>query len=278
MINLNIKIPHYSKLKDRKLLIDDQLKKIKNSKINYIIEFYEKYNKEEINDSIINQFFDLNLREWNRRAKISIQKNTSVKRKITNGEMSLIMKSLHIWKKIVDNNIEYCLIVEDDSCFVDNFTNKYLECINNFPSDWDIIFINLEYISESDNIKPVFKDVKSRRVYNKRKNIKKIDTKLVNLNKELNKHMSNNYFTLITNGQKWKYGYGYIIKKETAAQFYKTLIRKKCVLPIDMEIGYLIEKHKLKSYFYNQNLIYQNLFINSSLSPKRRLARKGLLK
>ena len=27
-----------------------------------------------------------------------------------------------------------------------------------------------------------------------------------------------------------------IIKKETADQFYKTLIRKKCVLPIDMEI------------------------------------------
>ena len=37
----------------------------------------------------------------------------------------------------------------------------------------DIIFINLEYLSESDNIKPFFKDVKSKRVYNKRKNIKK---------------------------------------------------------------------------------------------------------
>ena len=277
MNKLNLKIPHYCKLKDRKKLIDNQLIKIKNKNVIYNVEFYLKYDKEEIDDKIINEFFDLNLKEWNRRAKISIQKNTSVKRKITKGEMSLIMKSLNIWKNIINDNLDFCLIVEDDTCFIDDFTNKYLDCINNFPNDWDIIYINLEYVTDNE-VKPIFKDVKSRRIYNKRKNIKEIDTKLVNLNKEINKNKSNEHFTLITHGQKWKYGYGYIIKKETAEKFYKTLIRKKCVLPIDMEIGYLIEKHKLKCYFYNQNLVYQNLQIKSSLSPKRRLARKGLLK
>jgi glycosyl transferase family 25 len=56
----------------------------------------------------------------------------------------------NVWKHIVDNNIEYALILEDDACFDKNFFEK----LNLFwkevdDNEWDGIFLNA---SESINI------------------------------------------------------------------------------------------------------------------------------
>jgi glycosyl transferase family 25 len=57
----------------------------------------------------------------------------------------------NIWKYIIENNLEYALILEDDACFDKSFFRK----INQFSEDvddpeWDAIFLNA---SESIEIK-----------------------------------------------------------------------------------------------------------------------------
>ena len=278
MTELFIKIPHYSKLSERKEIMEKEYTKLKNNNndVTYNIEIYEDYNKEDINNDIIKKYFDSNLREWNKRIIISEQKKTSFKRKITIGEKSLIMKSINLWKNIIDNNIDFCLIVEDDVHYVEDFTKKYLDCLKNIPDDWDIFYVNLEYIDKNEK-KRNFRNKKDKLLYNSRKSIKENNSKQLEENKKLNPKKSNDYFTLITQGPKWHAGYGYVIKNSTAKLFYDTLIRKKCALPIDAEIGYLIQKHKLNSYFLNFNLVYHNFIVDSSLAHERYLARKGKL-
>ena len=148
MPELFIKIPHYSKFNERKKIMEEEYNKLKNNNndVTYNIQIYEDYNKEDINDDIVKKYFDQNLREWNNRIIISEQKKTSFKRKITIGEKSLIMKSINLWKNIIDNNIDFCLIVEDDVHYVEDFTKKYLDCLKNIPDDWDIFYVNLEYV------------------------------------------------------------------------------------------------------------------------------------
>jgi len=279
MQEIFIKIPHYSKLVERKKLMEVEHEKLINNKFNlkYNIEIYEKYDKEELNDEIINKYFNLNLNEWNRRVVISEQRKTNFKRKITMGEKSLIMKSINLWKSIIDNNINECLIIEDDVNLIENFSKNYLECKKNIPDDWDIIYINLEYLNEDDNKEKYFSSRREKVLFNTIKTLKKSNTDILNENKIINKEKCNDYFTLITKGKKWFMGSGYIINQKTARKFYDTITKEKSVLPIDAEIGYLIEKLNLNCYWLNFNLLYHNFTIDSSLSHERYLARKGKL-
>ena len=272
---IHIKIPHYTKLENRMKLMEIEHDKIKNEDVNYDIKIMKKFDKEELTDEIKNKYILNNLLEWNRRLIISNQEKTGYKRHLTNGEISLIIKSINIWKDIIDENNEFCLIVEDDVHFVDNFTEKYLNSLNKVPEDWDILYVNLEYLKEEDKNRKEFSTRKEKILFNNRLKIIKSVKDKVNENKIINKEKSNEYFTLITKGSKWFMGSGYVIKKNTAKLFYENVIKNKCALPIDQEIGYLIEKFNLNSYWLNFNLVKHNFIIDSALSHERYLARKG---
>lgn len=52
------------------------------------------------------------------------------------------MSHIKTWKKIVENNIQYSLILEDDFNFKNNFVNDFNELMRNTPKNFDLLFLN----------------------------------------------------------------------------------------------------------------------------------------
>lgn len=57
------------------------------------------------------------------------------------------MSHIKTWKKIVENNIEYSLILEDDFNFKNNFINDLNELMRNTPKNFDILFLNKNFFT-----------------------------------------------------------------------------------------------------------------------------------
>lgn len=53
---------------------------------------------------------------------------------------------IKLWEKIVNENIEKALILEDDFIFKDDFLNKFNKIIENTPIDYDMIFLTSNFI------------------------------------------------------------------------------------------------------------------------------------
>lgn len=45
------------------------------------------------------------------------------------------------WEYIVENNIDRCLILEDDAIFIDDFSSKLEKVMKDVPSDWDVLLL-----------------------------------------------------------------------------------------------------------------------------------------
>lgn len=52
------------------------------------------------------------------------------------------MSHIKTWKKIVEDNIEYSLILEDDFNFKNNFLKDFNELMINIPDNFDLLFLN----------------------------------------------------------------------------------------------------------------------------------------
>lgn len=62
---------------------------------------------------------------------------------LNNGQKCCAQSHINIWRHIIENNLEYALILEDDACF----DKKWLEKINLFfnenqDQEWDGLFLN----------------------------------------------------------------------------------------------------------------------------------------
>jgi GR25 family glycosyltransferase involved in LPS biosynthesis len=53
---------------------------------------------------------------------------------------------INIWKRIIKEGINKCLILEDDFILVDNFLNKFNNIIKKSPSEYDILFLSSNII------------------------------------------------------------------------------------------------------------------------------------
>lgn len=49
---------------------------------------------------------------------------------------------IKLWEKIVKENIQYSLILEDDFIFKDNFINNFNELMKNVPKKFDVLYLN----------------------------------------------------------------------------------------------------------------------------------------
>ena len=49
---------------------------------------------------------------------------------------------INIWKRIIKEGINKCLILEDDFILVDNFLNKFNNIIKKSPAEYDILFLS----------------------------------------------------------------------------------------------------------------------------------------
>jgi glycosyl transferase family 25 len=62
-------------------------------------------------------------------------------KKLRVGEIGCFITHLRLYKKMIDNNIESILIMEDDAIFCDSFINKFTLIENELESNQNIIFI-----------------------------------------------------------------------------------------------------------------------------------------
>lgn len=111
---MKIFVLHYSKLVDRKKSILAQFQK--NNITDY--EFIEKYDKDEITDNECS-LFDINYKK---------------------STMSLTLKHFYVYK-LIEENYENALILEDDVILCDNFTDILHKYITQLPKDYDMLFI-----------------------------------------------------------------------------------------------------------------------------------------
>lgn len=44
-------------------------------------------------------------------------------------------------KKIIDLNLDYCLILEDDVVFCEDFEKKFNKVLSELPTDWDMLYL-----------------------------------------------------------------------------------------------------------------------------------------
>lgn len=62
---------------------------------------------------------------------------------LNDGQKGCSQSHINIWRYIVENKIEYSLILEDDACFDLNWKEKLDEfCKQNTDNEWHMIFLN----------------------------------------------------------------------------------------------------------------------------------------
>lgn len=101
------------------------------------VKWMEHPNKNEITEDMINT---LTIQSPSYTSGILVHPSRIVLRK---GLISCTYKHYLCLKDIIENNYEYAVIMEDNIYFKDNIPNlinKYIEQLNQYYSDWDILF------------------------------------------------------------------------------------------------------------------------------------------
>ena len=107
--HLPIFITHYTKLTDRKKFMLEQLKKH-----NIKATFISNYDKEDLTQDDKSMFNQNSLKD---------------------SEISLMCKHFYVYRHMIDNNIEYAIILEDDALIYDNFINNIVSYFKQLPPD-----------------------------------------------------------------------------------------------------------------------------------------------
>lgn len=132
---VNIFIVHYKKLIDRKKYLQEKLK-------NYNIYFIDEYDREFVDKYDKIYFKNKNL--WKERVD-GIYKDDIKYRDLKNSEVCNYLSHLKAYKKILENNLEYAIILEDDVIINDDFDINLNDLINNIPKDYDCIFFGSSF-------------------------------------------------------------------------------------------------------------------------------------
>lgn len=75
--------------------------------------------------------------------------------KLTYGQLGCSLSHVNIYKKMVDEDIEMALILEDDCIFNDNLKN-FNKYYNSLPKDWDMIYVGYLRSNVRPNIDNIF--------------------------------------------------------------------------------------------------------------------------
>lgn len=132
-------ITHYTKLRDRKKYILEELHRIGISDI----ELIEKYDKEDLTKEIIDKYYSTNKKEFEEAAQIT--KNHcggGEYRILKDSEISLMIKHVYALMQLSQSIDDYAMILEDDCIFAAWISNKVIEkIVETAPEDWDVIVI-----------------------------------------------------------------------------------------------------------------------------------------
>jgi GR25 family glycosyltransferase involved in LPS biosynthesis len=124
----HIYICHYSRLVERKLVIQDQLNNfgIKEN----LYTFIENYDKDTLDKEEIKKEYPLIFNLTKRDGRY-----------LRSSEISLALKHCYIIKDAINKNYNTILILEDDAILDNNFFNQYEEYIKELPENWDIFWL-----------------------------------------------------------------------------------------------------------------------------------------
>jgi GR25 family glycosyltransferase involved in LPS biosynthesis len=146
--------------------------------------------------------------------------------RLSDSEISVFLHHIECYKKIVECNYDYALILEDDAILVDKFYIKLQKYIHDMPNDWSML-----YLGEGNFTFP-------KKVFNKFK-------RLVNIFRKPD--------------YAFKYMDGYIIKNTTCNKFIQQF--NNANEPINMAIDHylhnFINTNSLKTFIGEPQLTYQ---------------------
>jgi len=66
------------------------------------------------------------------------------------GAVGCYLSHASLWEMVVNQNLDHCLIFEDDVVFEPDFVEKYNKVINYIPSDTDIFFLDISWCEKSE--------------------------------------------------------------------------------------------------------------------------------
>ena len=78
---------------------------------------------------------------------------------LTPGAIGCAMSHQAIYKKIVNENINRCLILEDDITFIEDFQNKLNNLEKEITDDFDLFFLGYHRVSQYDTINFISKNI-----------------------------------------------------------------------------------------------------------------------
>jgi len=144
--NIRTVFLHCKLLKDRKKSILKQTEFF-NFK-NYSI--YEDYDVVDLNDNIINEYYDKSqtIKKLQEGYGIQISSFNELHKK----QISLNMKFGKCFELLSTYNDEYFLVLEDDVIFCENFVEKFYDHLKRCPKDWDVIYLGNGINLIPDNI------------------------------------------------------------------------------------------------------------------------------
>lgn len=128
-------IIHYTKLKERKDFIDYQLKDVD---INF--EYITNFDKDLLTNKIIDEYYEKCPKSYHEKTKNLWSRQDSRYKELNLSEISCNLKHIEALKKasLLD---ESSLIIEDDCCFVDGYSEKIKNIKSELPEDWDVVFL-----------------------------------------------------------------------------------------------------------------------------------------
>lgn len=59
------------------------------------------------------------------------------------GSLGCALSHIYVYKNIINNNIPYSVILEEDAIIYDEFDKKLQKVLNNLPENWDIVFLGM---------------------------------------------------------------------------------------------------------------------------------------
>jgi glycosyl transferase family 25 len=165
---------------------------------------------------------------------------------LSNGAIGCFLSHYSLWHKIINENLEHLLIIEDDIYFLDNADQQLRKIYNNLPEDFDIIFLNCGGICGS----------KCTNMFG------------INMCENVNE---------LYNIPKYSLGsYAYVISNNGA----KKMLRSMFPLDIefDVKIGYLINNKLINGYSLNDSIVehHKKEFSNITNMRKQLLNKIGM--
>ncbi len=207
---IKIFVMHYKKLTNRKCNLTKML-----CDIGLNAEWIEVFDAEELTQNDISHYYKNSNEVWNE--KVHWVCNSPF-RKIKMSELSLSIKHILAYEKIIKENYDIALILEDDIVFESNFKLLFDSYFINTPDDLDFAFIG-----------------------------NGCGLKIEELKDKQHLYIKDNPATKCTDS--------YLITNSAAKKIMSDLI--PITVPIDFELNFSIKKHRLKTYWLEPPLISQ---------------------